>query len=64
MNDDIETKIQAALHDPQNVGEMSGADAIGTVGSENCGDMLRMWVKFKEEDDRGNIFFSESFQNI
>ena len=52
MNDDIETKIQAALHDPQNVGEMSGADAIGTVGSENCGDMLRMWVKFKEEDGR------------
>jgi nitrogen fixation NifU-like protein len=31
---------------------MSGADAIGTVGSENCGDMLRMWVKFKEEDGR------------
>jgi nitrogen fixation protein NifU and related proteins len=52
MNDDIETKIQAALHDPQNFGEMSGADAIGTVGSENCGDMLRMWVKFKEEDGR------------
>ena len=23
MNDDIETKIQAAVHDPQNVGEMS-----------------------------------------
>ena len=50
MSDDIEAKIQAAVHDPQNVGEMSGADAIGTVGSENCGDMLRMWVKFKEED--------------
>ena len=52
MNDDIETRIQAAMQDPQNLGEMSGADAVGTVGSENCGDMLRMWVKFKEENGR------------
>jgi nitrogen fixation protein NifU and related proteins len=50
MNDDLEAKIQAAVQDPQNLGEMSGADAVGTVGSENCGDMLRMWVKFKEEN--------------
>jgi nitrogen fixation NifU-like protein len=50
MNDDLEAKIQAAMRDPQNLGEMSGADAVGTVGSENCGDMLRMWVKFKEEN--------------
>jgi nitrogen fixation NifU-like protein len=52
MNDDIETRIEAAVRDPQNLGEMSGADAVGTVGSENCGDMLRMWVKFKEENGR------------
>ena len=52
MNDDLEAKIQAAVQDPQNLGELSGADAVGTVGSENCGDMLRMWVKFKEEDGR------------
>lgn len=52
MSGDLEAKIQAAIQDPQNLGEMSGADAVGTVGSENCGDMLRMWVKFKEEDGR------------
>jgi nitrogen fixation protein NifU and related proteins len=52
MNEDIETRIEAAVRDPQNLGEMSGADAVGTVGSENCGDMLRMWVKFKEEKGR------------
>jgi nitrogen fixation NifU-like protein len=52
MKDDLEAKIQAAVQDPQNLGELSGADAVGTVGSENCGDMLRMWVKFKEEDGR------------
>jgi NifU-like protein involved in Fe-S cluster formation len=52
MSDDLEARVQAAVQDPQNLGEMSGADAVGTVGSENCGDMLRMWVKFKEEDGR------------
>ena len=52
MNDDLEAKIQAAIQDPQNLGELSEADAVGTVGSENCGDMLRMWVKFKEEEGR------------
>ena len=50
MSDDLEARIQAAVQDPQNLGEMSGADAVGTVGSESCGDMLRMWVKFKEEN--------------
>ena len=52
MSDDIEARIQAAVRDPQNLGEMSGADAVGTVGNENCGDMLRMWVKFKDDDGR------------
>jgi nitrogen fixation NifU-like protein len=40
------------VKNPQNLGEMENADAIGTVGSADCGDMLRMWVKFKEEGGR------------
>jgi NifU-like protein involved in Fe-S cluster formation len=63
MNDDLESKIQAALQNPQNVGEMEGADAIGTVGSENCGDMLRMWVKFKEENGR-KVIDKATFQTF
>ena len=34
---------------PANLGAMTDADAIGTVGSADCGDMLRMWVKFRDE---------------
>ena len=45
-------RIQAAQQNPQNVGEMTDADSVGTVGSPDCGDMLRMWVKFKEQDGR------------
>ncbi len=52
MKDSFEQRIEAAVKNPQNLGEMENADAIGTVGSADCGDMLRMWVKFKEEDGR------------
>lgn len=63
MSDDLESKIQAAIQNPQNLGEMAGADAIGTVGSENCGDMLRMWVKFKEENGR-KVIDKATFQTF
>jgi len=49
MSDDLQTRIEEAVKNPRNLGEMKDADAIGTVGSPDCGDMLRMWVKFKEE---------------
>ncbi|MGB8340694.1 MAG: iron-sulfur cluster assembly scaffold protein [Chthoniobacterales bacterium] len=52
MSDELEKRIEAAVKNPQNLGEMENADAIGTVGSADCGDMLRMWVKFKEQDGR------------
>ena len=52
MSDDLQTRIEDAVKNPRNLGEMKDADAIGTVGSADCGDMLRMWVKFKEEDGR------------
>jgi nitrogen fixation NifU-like protein len=52
MNDDLQSKIEEAVKNPRNLGEMKDADAVGTVGSADCGDMLRMWVKFKEQDGR------------
>ena len=45
--DDLSNRIEEAIKNPRNLGELDGADAVGTVGSEDCGDMLRMWVKFK-----------------
>src|SRR6478672_4561763 len=49
---DFNKRVEEAIRHPKNLGELDGADAVGTVGSEDCGDMLRMWVKFKEEDGR------------
>lgn len=58
---DFEDKVQQALANPQNQGEMNHADAVGTVGSPECGDMLRMWLKFKEKDGK-KVIDRASFQ--
>jgi nitrogen fixation NifU-like protein len=57
----FESKVREALGQPLNQGEMSDADAVGTVGSPECGDMLRMWLKFTEKDGR-KVIDRASFQ--
>ncbi len=52
MSENLQQQIQDAIAHPKNLGEMENADSVGTVGSPECGDMLRMWVKFREEDGR------------
>lgn len=58
-----EQKFQDALANPRNLGEMADADAVGTVGNPECGDMLRMWIKFKEENGR-KVIDRASFQSF
>ena len=60
---DFENKVREALADPQNQGEMSDADSVGTVGSPDCGDMLRMWLKFTEKDGK-KVIDRASFQSF
>lgn len=60
---EFDQKVAQAIADAKNMGEMENADAIGTVGSADCGDMLRMWVKFREEE--GNrVIDQASFQSF
>jgi nitrogen fixation protein NifU and related proteins len=49
---DENEKIAEAIRNPKNVGELKDADSVGTVGNPDCGDMLRMWVKFREENGK------------
>ena len=51
------------MRNPQHMGEMAGADSIGTVGNAECGDMLRVWVKFREENGR-KVIDKASFQSF
>lgn len=47
----------------EHMGEMQNADAVGTVGNADCGDMLRVWIKFKEENGR-KVIDRASFQSF
>jgi NifU-like protein involved in Fe-S cluster formation len=40
MNDDLQKKIAEAMQNPRNMGELTDADSVGTVGSSECGEML------------------------
>jgi len=53
--------VSEVLENPANQGEMEGADAVGTVGSAECGDMMRMWLKFIEKDGK-RVIDRASFQ--
>ncbi len=60
MNED---PLQQAIASSQNVGEMSDADAVGTVGSPDCGDMVRLWIKYKDRDGQ-KVIDKASFQSF
>ncbi len=57
----FENKVREALVNPINQGELADADAVGTVGSPECGDMMRMWLKFTEKDGK-RVIDRASFQ--
>lgn len=58
---DFESNVREALANPQNQGEIADADSVGTVGSPECGDMMRMWLKFTEKDGQ-RVIDRASFQ--
>ena len=62
-NDTFEAKLQESIANPKNMGEMKDADAIGTVGNADCGDMVRMFLKF-DEDKGQKVINKASFQSF
>lgn len=63
MNDDLENKVREALQNPRNMGELKDADSVGTVGNSECGEMLRMWVKYREDKGR-RVIDKATFQSF
>src|SRR5467141_5136475 len=63
MNEDLQQRVAEAMRNPQNMGELAGADAVGTVGNSDCGEMLRMWVKFKDEKGK-KVIDRATFQSF
>ena len=42
-----ETVMDHFMH-PRNVGSMENADAVGEVGNAKCGDIMKMYLKIKD----------------
>ena len=63
MSPDLEKRIREAMLNPQNMGELAGADSVGMVGNSECGEMLRLWVKFKDENGR-KVIDRATFQSF
>ncbi len=64
MAADFEERVAAAVRDPKHFGAMEGADAEGSAGSAGCGDMLRVWLKFKERRDGRRVIDRATFQGF
>lgn len=64
MSETFEQKIAQAMVNPANVGELADADVVGTAGSPGCGDVLRIWLKFKENQGGEKTIQQASFQSF
>jgi len=41
-------KVMEHFRNPRNMGEISAADGVGTVGNPVCGDMMSIYIKVKD----------------
>ena len=41
-------KVMEHFQNPRNVGEIPNADGVGEVGNARCGDIMKMYLKIKD----------------
>ena len=63
MEEQLKHKIEEAIRNPKNMGELEGADSVGTVGNSECGEMLRMWIKYREDKGK-RVIDQATFQSF
>lgn len=42
-------KIMEHFRNPRNLGVIKDADGVGTVGNPNCGDVMKIYIKVKND---------------
>jgi len=49
MNGPYSEKVMDHFMNPRNMGDIKDADAVGTVGNPACGDVMRLYIKVKDD---------------
>lgn len=49
MSDMYTEKVLDHFRNPRNMGKMENPDGVGKVGNPQCGDVMAMYIKVKEE---------------
>ena len=49
MEGEYSEKVMEHFMNPRNVGEIPDADGVGTVGNPVCGDIMRLYLKIKDD---------------
>ena len=57
MKNNYNEKVKDHFYNPRNVGEIKNADGIGTVGNPQCGDIMTIYLKI-----RNNKIFDIKFK--
>ncbi len=52
-------RVVKEFQNPQNVGELKDANAVGTVGNATCGDIMKIYMKIED-----NVIKDVSFQTF
>lgn len=52
-------KVMEHFMNPRNVGEIEAADGVGLVGNPKCGDIMKMYIKVKD-----NIIVDAKFKTF
>ncbi|MGI6423578.1 MAG: Fe-S cluster assembly scaffold protein NifU [Candidatus Dojkabacteria bacterium] len=47
--EDYSKKVMDHFFNPRNVGVIKDADAVGEVGNPKCGDIMKMYLKIKDD---------------
>ena len=42
-------KVMDHFITPRNVGELEGANAVGEVGNKKCGDIMKIYMRIKDD---------------
>lgn len=50
-------RVIKEFSNPQNVGELKDANAVGTVGNATCGDIMKIFMKINENDVIEDVSF-------